>query len=401
MPKFKFAGVTADGTIDTGVIKAEDAGSAKSELKARSLKNIELSRKRSILQFEITKEKVKPRDLFHFSRQMAAFVKAGVPIIEALRTFRDETSHNYFRKVISEMMAAIEAGSTLSKAASAYPTVFPTYYVGLLQAAELSGHLDSILDQLADYLDREIDARQKIKGALLYPIIVLFLALITIGTLTIFVLPRFKTFFGSLDAELPLATRMLLAITNFLVNWWWLLIVLTVTAVLAFYYWQRTPKGRLKRDQWLLSLPAFGEVLKYAIIERFCRVLAAMSSAGIPLPQAMSVVIDTTGNTIYRNGITKAREQMLEGQGLATPISNTKLFPSAMTQMIRVGEETGTLDDQLEHSAQYFERELDFKIKTLTGVFEPAVLIFVGVVVGFVAIALVSAMYGIFRQNVT
>jgi type IV pilus assembly protein PilC len=217
--------------------------------------------------------------------------------------------------------------------------------------------------------------------------------------LTVFVLPKFETFFDSLDANLPLATRMLLAVSDFMGSWGWLVGTVVAVVVLGLFLFTRTAPGRDWRDRTLLRLPGFGSVLNHAILERFCRVLASMVSAGVPLPDALAVTGDVTNNAVYRKGIGEAREAMLRGEGLAGPLADTELFPGAARQMFRVGEDTGTLDTQLEVAAKYYDRELDFKIKRFTAMFEPAVIIFMGVIVGFVAIAMVSAMYGIFNQT--
>jgi type IV pilus assembly protein PilC len=263
----------------------------------------------------------------------------------------------------------------------------------------MTGDLDTVLDQLADYIDRDLEARSKIFSALVYPAVVGCMAIVTAVVLTVFVLPKFETFFNSLDAELPLATRILLGVSDFVQQWGPLLLGIAVVSVIGCVIAVRTERGRAMFDALLLRLPGFGQVVRIAILERFCRVLQSMISAGVPLPDAMAVTADVTNNAVYRRKLLEAREAMLRGEGLAGPLADTGLFPGAARQMFRVGENTGTLDSQLETAAKYYDRELDFKIKKFTSLFEPAVIIFMGVVVGFVAIAMVSAMYGIFNQS--
>jgi type IV pilus assembly protein PilC len=277
-------------------------------------------------------------------------------------------------------------------------SLFPPFYVEMLRSAEASGHLDYVLDQLSRYIERDLEARRKIRSALAYPAIILVMSMVTIVILTTFVLPRFRRFFESLDATLPLPTRMLLGATGFFATWWWAIGAFAL--VFAFFLWRflKTTRGRRMKDGLALRLPVAGEVVRFAIIERFCRILSSMLRAGVPLPDAMAIVAEGTNNVIYEDALLKAREEMLQGDGLSRPVQRTGLFPSSVTQMVRVGEDTGTLDEQLEAAAGFFDRELDYKIKRLTSLFEPAVIVFMGVVVGFVAIALVSAMYGIFQQ---
>jgi len=228
--------------------------------------------------------------------------------------------------------------------------------------------------------------------------VVLVMAIITITVLAVYVLPRFKDFFASLGAKLPLPTRMLIGLTDFLANWWWALLGGIVLIVVGFALLFRAHWGRRLRDRTLLKLWVVGEVVRYTIVERFCRLLASMMEAGVPLPEAMTVLGRGTNNVIFQEGLASVREAMVRGQGIAAPMAASKLFPGAVIQMVRVGEDTGSLDQQLEAAAAYFDKELDYKIKKLTSLFEPAVILFMGLIVGFVAIALVSAMYGIYNQ---
>jgi type IV pilus assembly protein PilC len=364
----------------------------------RGLAVTTMAEKKSILAFEITRKKVPRKELMHFSRQLSAFLRAGISILDAIETIESEMGNKLFKAVLLDMVASVRSGSTFSAAAASHPEAFPPVYLGMLASAELTGNLDSVLDRLAEYVERELEAKRKIKAALMYPGVVAGMSVATVGILALFVLPRFEDFFSSLDAELPLPTRMLLGTTALAGRFWFvfplMLVALAVLAILSV----RTPKGREIRDKTLLRIPIIGDLITYAILERFCRVLSSMARAGVPLPDAMQVTADATNNVVYERALGTARDAMLRGEGLARPIAETGLFPAAARQMLRAGEDTGTLDDQLEGAAEYFERELDYKITRFTSLFEPAVIIMMGVVVGFVAIALVSAMYGIFRQ---
>jgi type IV pilus assembly protein PilC len=224
------------------------------------------------------------------------------------------------------------------------------------------------------------------------------MAIGVVGLLTGWVLPKFKTFFSSLHAKLPLPTRMLLGVADFVTSWWFLLsggIVVLVVGGLAMF---RSKSGRAKLDAIMLRVPVAGDLVRHAILERVCRILSSMLRAGVPLPEAMVVTAEATNNAVYRRGLTGVREEMLQGRGLAGPIAASGLFPGALRQMFRVGEDTGSLDQQLQTAAIYYDRELDYRIKRFTTLFEPAVIVAVGLIVGFVAVALVSAMYGIYHQ---
>jgi type IV pilus assembly protein PilC len=398
MPKYSFTALALDGTRVAGTQDAATLGDVHLHLAERDLLPILVAEKKSVLQYEITKKKVKPRDLMHFSRQLGVFIRAGIPIINALDVISVEMTDKVFKPALEDIMEMLRSGSTFSAAASRHEEVFPPFYLGILRSAEVTGNLDVALDELADYLDRDIDVRQKVRSALVYPIIVLGMAVVVVLVLTLFVLPRFETFFQSFHAELPLPTRMLLSVSHFMGQWGWLIVTIIVGSTIAVVLYFRTLKGRARKDQLLLRLPVAGDLLEHAIVERFCRILASMMNAGVPVPEALAVTGDATNNAVFRERIARARDAMLRGEGLATPLNSTDLFPSSIRQMFRVGEDTGSLDKQLETAADYLDRELDYKIKRFTAYFEPAVVIFVGVVVGFVAIALVSAMYGVYNQ---
>jgi type IV pilus assembly protein PilC len=377
-------------TVETAPIAPAPASDPGSESGPGLLKRL--------VQLEITPQRVPRKELMHFSRQLAVFIRAGIPVLEALDAIGEEMGNRRLKGIVTEIGEDLRAGSTFSDAAEKHAKVFPDYYRGMLRSAEMSGNLDSVLDQLADYIDRDIEARRKITGALVYPGVILGLAVVVVVVLAAFVLPRFEKFFKSLDAKLPLATRMLLAVTHFLTHWGWALALGLLALVIALVLGSRTDRGRALLDRTLLRIPILGDVIKHALLERFCRVLSAMVVAGVTLPDALAVTTGTLSNSVFRRGLTQAREEMMHGDGLARPLARTGLFPAAARQMFVVGETSGTLDDQLGGAASYFERELDYKVKRLTTLFEPAVLIVVGILVGFVAIALVSAMYGIFRQ---
>jgi type IV pilus assembly protein PilC len=398
MTTFKYTAVKPDGQRVRGNTRADTIKLAMAGLMDQSFDVVDLKESKSVLQFEITKKKLPPAEVMHFSRQLGAFVRAGVPLIEAIEVIEEEAENKVLRRVLAAVREELRTGETFSSALAPFQTMFPQFYVDMLRAAELTGTLDNVLDEISRYIERDLDARQKIRSAMVYPLVVLVMAIITITVLAVYVLPRFKDFFASLGAKLPLPTRMLIGLTDFLGNWWWALLGGIVLIVVGFALLFRAHWGRRLRDRTLLKLWVVGEVVRYTIVERFCRLLASMMEAGVPLPEAMTVLGRGTNNVIFQEGLASVREAMVRGQGIAAPMAASKLFPGAVIQMVRVGEDTGSLDQQLEAAAAYFDKELDYKIKKLTSLFEPAVILVMGAIVGFVAIALISAMYGIYNQ---
>jgi len=395
MPKFAYAAIDATGTSVEGTTKADTLGDARAYLMGQNLFPTKLSEHKGVLSFELTAEKVKKKNLMHFTRQLAVFVKAGIPLMDALQTIGDETEDIALRRCLGEMVEDLRNGGTMSASARKHPEAFPIYYMGILESAELTGRLDETLENLAEYLEREVETRAKVVTALSYPGVVMVMALITVAVLAGYVLPQFKPLFEELNADLPFATRALLFFADLFTVLWYIPMSFFVVVMSVVVWLTRTTKGKLQKDKLVLKIPVISGIIDYSILERFCRILSAMIKAGVPLPDGLRTTTESTSNTVYRQRLEEAQAVMLEGGGFSKPLADTGLFPGAARQMFKVGEETGTLDDQLAVAAMYFDRELESRIKKFTTMFEPIMIVGVGIMVGFVAVALVSAMYGV------
>jgi type IV pilus assembly protein PilC len=396
--QFKWEALDEQGKKVAGTEKAVSAGAVNIQLLQRGFQPLTVEAKRSILNLEITKKTVPRQEIMNFSRQLAVFMHAGIPIMESLEVIVEETTGKMLKGILIDMVDKLRNGETFAAAAKAHPEAFPNYYVGILESAELTGNLDTVLNQLAEYIDRDVKARSKVTSALIYPAVVAAMSVVTVVILTVFVLPRFEVFFKSLNAKLPLVTRMMLGVSGFVGHYWWAILAVILLITGTFITMRRTERGRAQLDTWILRLPVVGDLTQTSILERTCRILASMLHAGVDLPRSMEVTAESANNTVYRKAIEGIRDDMMQGQGLAEPLARTGLFPGAARQMFRVGEETGTLDQQLEVAAAYYGRELETKVDRATTLFEPAIIIFMGAVVGFVAVALISAMYGIYNQ---
>lgn len=347
---------------------------------------------------ELSRARIKRTELAHLSRQLSAFVRAGIPVLTALTILAEDAESSAARRVVSEIADDLNAGLNLTEAFDKHPKDFPLYYRRILRSAELTGQLDLVLDRLATYVERDVEARRKVAAALVYPSVVLGMAVITVLILVVAVLPQFEKFFASLGVELPLITRMLMGITRFLASWGGLLLGLALLVLATMFLLGRTARGRLTVDRLKLHIPVFARIYKLVLVERFCRLASSLTRGGVPLTTCLTVTSESMGNSVYARALDGVQQRVIEGEGLSAPLSTAGLFPAAVVQMIRVGEETGTLDEQLDVASLYYERELDHRIKQVTNLIEPAVVLVVGLVVGFVALALVSAMYGIFQQ---
>lgn len=398
MPKFAYVGVDLEGQRVKGTHKAPSRGDAEVALYQQDLRDLRVTERKNILKYEISGPRIKREHVMHLSRQIAAFLRAGLPILDAVHSIGAESENSSVRRMMHEIEDGLRGGERFSETLDRYPKVFPEFYRGIVRSAELTGELDTVLARLAIYIERDLEARRKIKAALIYPIAVAIMSVVTVLVLSIYVLPKFEVFFRDLDATLPLPTRMLLGFTDFLSTWWWLILAVIGAWLLISWIILRFDAGKYVRDAALLKTPVLGPTIQYALVERFCRVMASMVGAGVNLPEALRVATDSLRNRVFIKRLNGVTEQMLEGQGIAGPLARTQLFPGTATAMLRVGEETGSMDTQLEVTAEYYEDELDYKIAKLTALFEPIVIIVMGGIVGFVAIALVSAMYGIFNQ---
>ncbi|MDQ1476179.1 MAG: type pilus assembly protein PilC, partial [Actinomycetota bacterium] len=352
MSRFRYTAVAADGTRIKDELDAMSETLARDELLSRNLEVQRIkSARRSVLQIQLTKQRVKRSDIMNFSRQMAAFVAAGIPLTEGLHVIARSTTNKRWQKVLSDASEAIAQGAQFSDALARNANLFPPYYLGIVKAAELTGRLDVALVQLSDYLERDLETRSRINQALAYPMVVLGMAFVTVAVLAVWVLPKFAVFFKGLGAKLPMSTRLLIGVAEFTKTFWYLYIFGAAGFVgLAMFFWKASA-GRRMRDRMTLRMPLLRDIVLYSVVERVTRILGAMSRAGVPLPDAMAAAIQGADNSVFEKGLLTAQARMLEGEGLAGPVSDSGLFPEAAVQMMMVGENTGTLDIQLENAS--------------------------------------------------
>lgn len=398
MPTFRYVATDLHSQPVSGKVRAATATAAALELGARDLDNVQLL-PNARPTVTIGRSRLSRKSLLQLTRQLATFLHAGIPVVRTLRMLsRQDSANRLLRNALADMAAAVQRGESFADAASAHPEVFPAYYLGILRAAEITGNVDLVLQRLAGYIERDIEERRKIQSALVYPAIVIVLAIATLVVLTSYVLPKFEDLFASFDAELPLATRMLLGVAHLGRLWIVIFGVPVLLALVAVVVLRTSEAARRTRDRLLLRLPVVGTPVRLAIVERFARMLGPMAAAGIAMPEAIQISAQGLENRHFRAGLLRARAEILRGEGLAAPLAATGLFPAVVQEMLALGEETGTLDHQLDNAADYCASELDFKLKYLVSFFEPALILVVGLIVGFVAVGIVSAIYGIYNQ---
>ena len=341
---------------------------------------------------------IKSDVIMAFSRQLSSFLEAGIPVLDALEIVAQQTASPQMRIVVNDIRSSIHRGTSFAGAVDAHPEVFPAFYRAMLTSAEYTGNLDSVLSQLSEYLERDIAAKRQVKSALTYPTVVLVVAFAAVIVMSVFVLPKFTGLYASLGAKLPLPTRMLIGFTNFMTSYWLLVLGAIAIGLGVAFAVIGGKRGKSRRDVVVMRLPVIGTLFQLISLERFCRVLSSLSSAGVPLPLAIGLSADSTNNTLFQSSLVTVRDALVRGGGLYEPMAETGLFPIAARQMIQVGERTGMLGTQLGKAASYYEREVKFTMKRATELFQPAVILLVASVVGFIAIAQVAAMYSIFGQ---
>ena len=341
--------------------------------------------------------RVKTSDIILFSRQLATFIRVGVPITDAIKLLQGASSSGAFRAALEDISEDLDAGESLSVAISHHPTVFNTLYVDMIRAAEYSGTLDKVLAQVSTYLQRQDTALKKLRSAMIYPAIILVLAVAVCTILVVFVLPNFVAIFNEFHAELPLPTRVMLAIGVFGQQWRYQIIVAFFATVVAAALFMKSKMGRVFWDYTIIRLPVIGSIVSYGIIERFTRTLSTMLRAGIPISSTFDVAIAAAGNVRFRRGLESVKTRMLTGDGFSEPLQATGLFDPMMIRMVKVGEETGTLDSSLEQIADFLSEEMDYKVRNMIALMEPTLVIAVGGAVGFVAVSVIMPMYGLLK----
>ncbi|MBE9482952.1 MAG: type II secretion system F family protein [Chloroflexi bacterium] len=342
--------------------------------------------------------RVRLREIIMFSRQLALLLESGTDIVISLELLQSQATNRTLIKVIGEVASDIRGGSSLSAALGKHPRAFPEIYHRSIAAGEEGGNLEIVLRQMADYMERAVITEKKIKNALTYPIIVAIVAFLVIGILVTFVLPTFTSLYTAFGAELPLSTRMLMGMTDWLGKYGvYLFMVIAVVAGLGYVY-VKTPRGKYQWDTLSLRLPVFGRISLLSQLARCCRTMSLLFRVGLPLPEIINMTIHGNKNKAMVEALTGVQHDLIRGEGLSKPMSKNSLFLPLMVQMIGVGEETGNLDNTLATVAESYEVEADDRTTTAVGLIQPAMMVIIAVFVGFIAISMVSAMYSIYGQ---
>ena len=342
--------------------------------------------------------RIKPAEIVMFSRQLALLLESGTDIVTSLDLLQNQISNQTLRGIVAEVASDIRGGTSMSIAMSKHPRAFSQIYHRAIAAGEQGGNLEVVLRQMADYIEKGVITQKQIKGALTYPAIVVVVAIVVVAVMVTKVFPTFAGLYSQFGVELPLATRILIGLTNWTNQYGLFLLLGIVIAVAAIFIYIRTPDGKYRWDTLMLRMPVFGRIIHLSELSRCCRTMAMLVKIGLPLPEVMSMAIHTSNNKFVVDNLTGVQQDLIRGQGLSQPMARREFFLPLMTQMVKVGEETGNLENTLTTVANDFEVESADKTKTAVGLIQPIVTIFIGLVIGFVVLAMFSALYSLYGQ---
>ena len=400
---YQYVGYTGDKKLVKGKVAAPDEEKAVGQLNSMGYQVISIRSLGSIgkfgksLDFSFTAQ-VKPKEIIMFSRQLAILLESGIDIVTAMDLFKTQASNKIFKDMIGEIIADLRGGTSFSDALAKYPKVFPTIYCRTIAAGEQSGNLDMVLKRMADYMEKSDLALKKVKSAMTYPIVVLVVAIVVVAALVFFVMPTFTNLYSSMGAKLPVITTVLLDGAKWAAKYGVYVILIIIAVVIGIVVYVRTPKGKINYDRVMLTLPVIGPIVQLNELSRCCRTISMLIKVGLPLPDIITMCIQSSGNKIVTQALVDVKQDMLAGEGLAGPMGKRSVFLPLMVQMVAVGEKTGNLGNTLGTVADSFEAEADDKTTAAVGLLQPIMTIGLAVVVGFIVIAMMSAMYGIYGQ---
>ena len=385
------------GALVTGEIVADSQELVMTRLREMHYIPLEIKQKREGLkrEFSLRPGRVKLKDLAIFSRQFATMVNSGLPLLRTLSILEEQTDSKELAKKIGEVRLDVERGSSLSGALARHEKTFPTLYVSMCRAGEASGTLDQVLLRLADTLEKEVSLRQKIKSAMTYPTVVFAMVILILAAMLLFVVPTFEDLYASLGGTLPLPTRMLLATSEIVRKFILVFIGAFVLLIFLFRRWIKTDRGRAAFDRFKLRLPIFGSLFQKTALARFARTLGVLNRSGVPILQALDIVQETVRNEVVAKAVREVQAGVKEGESIAAPLANHKVFPPMVVQMMAVGEETGALDTMLEKIADFYEEEVSTAVESLTSLIEPLLIAVVGGAVGVIVISLYLPLFRI------
>jgi type IV pilus assembly protein PilC len=399
MPVFTFTGTDSQGKRITGERLADSKAAVTMLLRRERITPGAIKEKgKEFALPKIGAAKVPTKDIAVFFRQFSVMIDAGLPLVQCLEILAANQENQFFQKCLTGVRQTVEGGSTLSNAMRQYPKLFDDLTTNMIEAGEAGGILDTILQRLATYVEKAVKLRSAIKSALIYPSSVISMAILVVGALLKFVVPIFANMFSSMQVDLPLPTKIVIGLSNFVGRFWWLVVLFIIVLVVGIREMRKNPKGRYMFDKMLLNLPVMGPVLRKIAVARFTRTLGTLITSGVPILEGLAITARTSGNAVLEDALMKVRKAVEEGRTIVDPLKECGVFPNMVTQMIGVGEATGAMDAMLQKIADFYEDEVDAATKDMLTLLEPVMIGFLGASVGGIVISLYMPLFSMISK---
>jgi type IV pilus assembly protein PilC len=401
MAKYKYIVKTKKGEIKQGRIEAPETEVVENLLREKGYLIVNVEKVEKEIGFNLPFFGVSLKDKALFIRQLATMLDAGISMSDALNVSISQTSNNKFKEILNDINEKIESGYSLSKALMEYPSIFDNVFVAVVQSGEATGKLPDTLSHLADQLEEQESFSSKFKGVLAYPVFILFALIAAVSILMIYVVPQLESIFENSQMALPLSTRVLLSISRFIGSWWWLILLLIVGIIIGVIYLIRvSDSAKYTYDRLKLKLPVFGSIIQQADMVRFSNMMSLLLGTGIPILRAIKLTSRAIDNFVYRKALRRASEEVERGIPLSTPLEKSGVFPNMVPQMIKVGEESGQVLGILDKLSKYYKEEVDTKVKMISSLLEPIIIVVLGLAVGFVVFSIIIPIYQISMSGI-
>jgi type IV pilus assembly protein PilC len=398
MPTFEWKGTARNGQVQSGTQVADSKDAVVALMRRQQISVTAVKEKGKEIAVPKFGGRVPPQLIAIFTRQFSVMIDAGLPLVQCLEILASQQEHKVFKRALIQIRQDVESGSNLADAMRKHPKIFSDLFTNMVAAGEAGGILDTILQRLATYIEKSVKLNGQVKSAMIYPVAVISIAVIVVMVILWKVIPVFAALFKGLGAELPLPTRVVIALSNFIADFWWLIIIVVVGSIYAIRRYRETYKGKRVTDSILLKVPVLGMLLRKIAVARFCRTLATLTSSGVPILDGLTITAKTAGNSIVEDAIMATRKSVEEGKTISEPLGDTDVFPSMVVQMIAVGEQTGALDTMLSKIADFYEEEVDTAVAGLMKLLEPILIAFLGVAIGGIVIAMYMPMFTLIGQ---
>jgi type IV pilus assembly protein PilC len=393
MPTFEWKGTGRNGQVQSGVLVADSKDTVVTMMRRQQVVVTAVKEKGKEIAVPKFGGKVPPQLVAIFTRQFSVMIDAGLPLVQCLEILGGQQENKAFKRALITIRGDVEAGSSLADAMRKHPKIFNDLFTNMVAAGEAGGILDTILQRLAQYIEKAVKLNSQVKSAMIYPVGVISIAAIVIAVILWKVIPVFAALFAGLGAELPLPTRVVISLSNFIADFWWLIGGSIFAIITGLKRWHATPKGKRIIDAFMLKLPIVGDLMRKIAVARFCRTLATLTSSGVPILDGLQITAKTSGNSIVEDAIMATRKSVEEGKTISEPLGQTDVFPTMVVQMIAVGEQTGALDTMLTKIAEFYEDEVDTAVAGLMKLLEPVLVAFLGVAIGGIVIAMYMPMF--------